>query len=133
MLEPQAQNPSGLQIRRLFEGFLFFGGLMTMFGFLIAAIWLATGFLENSQFVNPQVRNQEYLLITACLVGFLLAGLVVMLVQFSQDMMTFRVELMRMERLQRKIARESGLLSRPQNASGISLQSASMISKHRTE
>jgi hypothetical protein len=121
-MEETEPNPA-VQLRRLFEGIVLLISVISFVVFGFSLVWQVIN-LANPEVLFDDSKSNTYLISSATFaIGMLLSAMLVILIQFSQDMLMFRRELTKMERLQRRVAHESGLLQRPQT-----LSSASQIS-----
>lgn len=110
----------GLHLRRLFEGIIFFVAVTAFFLFGFGTLWQVMNLADPEILFDADKATPQLLTTAAFGIGALLSAMLVILIQFSQDMLMFRRELTKMEKLQRRVARESGLLQQPQTLSSVS-------------
>lgn len=117
----------GLHLRRLFESMIFFVAIVAFFVFSFSSLWQLMNLTDSKVLFDADRATSQLLTIATLGIGALLSAMLVILIQFSQDMLLFRRELTKMEKLQRRVARESGRLKQPQTLSSVSTMSGQRL------
>ncbi len=117
----------GLHLRRLCESMIFFVAIVAFFVFSFSSLWQLMNLTDSKVLFDADRATSQLLTIATLGIGALLSAMLVILIQFSQDMLLFRRELTKMEKLQRRVARESGRLKQPQTLSSVSTMSGQRL------